>query len=293
MNHIMDLRILTYFLAVTREENITRAADVLHISQPSLSKQLMELEQELGKPLLIRGKRKTVLTEDGILLRKRAEEILSLVEKTERELSSDTSDISGKISIGGSIPQTLIKTASAVQKQYPGITFEFYSGDAIDITEKLDHGNLDFAVMLQPIDLSKYEYLPLPDTSIWGVLMKKDATFAEKETIQKSDLYEIPLILHRRMELQRMIADWMGTDIEQLHITATYNIIHGSPVPYVVNDLGCFLLTRDQLPAKMDDSVVFLPLEPQLDIHYNLIWKRKNIFSKASGMFLEALQENM
>ena len=93
--------------------------------------------------------------------------------------------------------------------------------------------------------------------------------------------------------MQRMIADWMGTDIEQLHITATYNIIPGSPVPYVVNDLGCFLLTRDQLPAKMDDSVVFLPLEPQLDIHYNLIWKRKNIFSKASGMFLEALQENV
>lgn len=154
----MDIRVLKYFLAVAREENITRAAESLHIAQPSLSKQMMELEQELGKQLLIRGKRKITLTEEGILLRKRAEDILSLVEKTERELSSDSTNISGEVAIGGTLPPTLLRSAAALQSHYPDISFQFYSGDATDVTERLDHGNLDFAILLQPIDISKYEF---------------------------------------------------------------------------------------------------------------------------------------
>lgn len=289
----MDIRILRYFLAVAREENITRAAETLHIAQPSLSKQIMELEDALGKKLLIRGKRKITLTEEGILLRKRAEDILALVEKTEQEISSDFTTISGEISIGGNVPHTLLQVASALQKENPEVTFQFYNGDAIDVTERLDHGNLDFAILLQPIDTTKYEYLPLPDSSIWGVVMKQDSPFASHTQICKEDLLQMPLILHRRIGLQQMIADWAQTDIDQLHVTATYNVAHGNPVTFVQNDLGYFLITRDLLPAELGTDICFRPLEPELSVQYNLVWKRHNILGRAAALFLDRVREHL
>lgn len=283
----MDIRILKYFLAVAREENITRAAESLHIAQPSLSKQIMALERELGKKLLIRGKKKITLTEEGVLLRKRAEDIVSLVEKTEREISSDFTGISGEIAIGGNTPKTLLQVASSMQNKYPNISFQFYSGDATDVTEHLDHGNLDFAILLQPIDISKYEYITLPDTSNWGVLMKKDSEFSNLSVIKKENLLQMPLILHRRMGLQQAIADWAQTDVDNLHITSTYNVLHGSPVSFVENNMGYFLITRDLLSPNIDNNVRFLPLSPKLEVQYNLVWKRRNIFSNTAKIFLE------
>ena len=287
----MDIRVLKYFLAVAQEENITRAAKSLHIAQPSLSKQMMELEQSLGKKLLVRGKRKITLTEEGIFLRKRAEDIVSLVEKTRQEISSDFTDITGEIVIGGNATPTLLRAVSSMQKQYPNVVFQFYSGDASDVTERLEHGNLDFASLLQPIDTVKYEYLPLPDTSIWGVLMKKDSPFSSMNAIKKEHLLQMPLILHRRIGLQQMIADWAQTDLRSLHITATYNVLHGSPVPFVENNIGYFLTTRDLLAPKLDDSVVFKPLEPALKKQSNLVWKRKNILSNPAKVFLEIVRQ--
>lgn len=287
----MDIRVLKYFLAVAQEENITRAAESLHIAQPSLSKQMMELEQSLGKKLLVRGKRKITLTEEGIFLRKRAEDIVSLVEKTRQEISSDFTDITGEIVIGGNATPTLLRAVSSMQKQYPNVVFQFYSGDASDVTERLEHGNLDFVSLLQPIDTVKYEYLPLPDTSIWGVLMKKDSPFSSMNAIKKEHLLQMPLILHRRIGLQQMIADWAQTDLRSLHITATYNVLHGSPVPFVENNIGYFLTTRDLLAPKLDDSVVFKPLEPALKKQSNLVWKRKNILSNPARVFLEIVRQ--
>lgn len=287
----MDIRVLKYFLAVAQEENITRAAESLHIAQPSLSKQMMELEQSLGKKLLVRGKRKITLTEEGIFLRKRAEDIVSLVEKTRQEIASDFTDITGEIVIGGNATPTLLQAVSSMQKQYPNVVFQFYSGDASDVTERLEHGNLDFASLLQPIDTVKYEYLPLPDTSIWGVLMKKDSPFSTMNAIKKEHLLQMPLILHRRIGLQQMIADWAQTDLRSLHITATYNVLHGSPVPFVENNIGYFLTTRDLLAPKLDDSVVFKPLEPALKVQSNLVWKRKNILSNPARVFLEIIRQ--
>lgn len=289
----MDIRVLKYFLAVAREENITRAAESLHIAQPSLSKQIMELEQELGKTLLVRGKRKVTLTEEGVLLRKRAEDIVSLVEKTEREISSDFTDISGEIVIGGNATNTVLQTASSMQKRNPNVSFQFYSGDATDIIERLDHGNLDFAILLAPIDITKYEYITLPDTSIWGVLMKKDCEFANLDVITKETLLQMPLILHRRPALQQIIADWAKTDLDKLHVTATYNVIHGTPISFVKNDMGYFLTTRDLFAPELDSSVVFKPLEPALKIQYNLVWKRKNIFSNAARVFLDDVKKKV
>lgn len=283
----MDIRVLRYFLAVAHEENITRAAASLHIAQPSLSKQLMELEKELGKTLLVRGKRKITLTEDGVLLRKRAEEITALLDKTKQELSTDTSQLSGKISLGGNPSASVLKQTARLRSQYPDISFEFYSSDAIDVLERLEHGLLDFAVFLEPIDTMKYEYISLTDASRWGLLIPADCELAQKQFVEKQDLVKYPLIFHRRQGLQRLISRWAETDISKLNIAATYNVINGSPARFVESGLGYFLTTEDLLSSSIDKDLCFRPLEPPLEIHYALIWKRYASFSKAAEKFLE------
>ena len=228
---MMELRTLQYFLAVTKEENITRAAESLHISQPYLSKQLMNLENEFGKQLLIRGKRKIKLTEDGILLRKRAEEILSLVEKTADDLSSDNPQISGEITIGGNPTMTVLNTAARLRSKYPDVHFQFYSSDAIDVLERLEHGSIDFSTFLEPIDISEYDYISLPESSRWGLLMPSDCELAKNDFIEKKDILKIPLIFHRRADLQQLISHWADTDIKNFNIAATYVV--------------CFVSTKD------------------------------------------------
>lgn len=287
----MDIRVLKYFLAVAREENITRAAESLHITQPSLSKQLMELEQETGKKLLVRGKRKITLTEDGVLLRRRADEIVKLLEKTERELSADSSQVSGEVSVGGNPTMTILKAASALREQNPEVQFRFYSSDATDVMERLEHGSLDLAVFLKPIDNVKFEYISLPDAARWGLLMTSSCELAKKERIQKSDLLSVPLIFHRRAGLQRIISQWAETDIENFSIAATYNVVSGSPERLVKSGLGCYLTVEDQLPERLGDGLCFRPLFPELDVHYALAWKRTALLSRASRAFLEMIRQ--
>ena len=289
----MEVRELRYFLAVAKEENITRAAESLHIAQPSLSKQLMELEKKLGKQLLIRGKRKISLTEEGVLLRKRAEEILELVEKTEQEISHDFEETIGNIYIGGNISESILSLAAELRNIHPGIHFHFYSGDAVDVSERLDHGNLDFAVMLEPVDNIKYNFLSLPDHSEWGILMKKNDLLASKKSLTKEDIKAIPLIMHQRIGLLNEIAHWAGIDSENLNIAATYNVVHGSPVPYVMQGLGYFLTTRDLLSPTLDPNVCFLPLDPKLPTKLALVWKKHAIFSKVSDTFINTLKSKI
>ena len=284
----MEIRELRYFLAVAREGNITRAAESLHIAQPSLSKQLMELEKKLGKQLLVRGKRKIALTEEGVLLRKRAEEIVGLVEKTEHEISYDPEETMGDIYIGGSSSESVLSAAAELRKNYPGIRFHFYSGDAMDVAERLDHGSLDFAVMLEPVDNIKYDFLSLPDRSEWGILIKKNDPLADKNCITEDDIKKMPLIMHQRIGLQNEIAHWAGTDLESLTIAATYNVVHGSPVSFVRQGLGYFLTTRDLLAPTLDPEVSFLPLEPKLPTQLALVWKKYAVFSNAAKVFYES-----
>lgn len=286
----MEIRELRYFLAVAREENITRAAESLHIAQPSLSRQLMDLEKKLGKQLLIRGKRKITLTEEGVLLRKRAEEILALVEKTEQEISYDLEEITGDIYIGGHISESILSVAAELRRNNPGIRFHFYSGDAVDVSERLNHGSLDFAVMLEPVDNTKYEFLPLPDSSEWGILMNRKDHLAGKPSVTKEDIKNIPLIMHQRPGLQNEIAHWAGTASENLDIVATYNVVHGSPIPFVRQRLGYFLTTRDLLDPILDPEVCFLPLEPRLPTHQALVWKKHAVFSKVARIFINKIK---
>lgn len=286
----MDIRVLQYFLAVAREENITRAAESLHISQPSLSKQLMDLESELGKTLLIRGKRRVTLTEDGILLRKRADEIVTLFEKTKHEMSTDNEKISGVVSVGGNPTITILNIAANIRESNPDISFNFYSSDAIDVAERLEHGILDFAIFLEPVDAVKYDYISLPDSSVWGLLLPKNSVIAKKESVQKEDLLSVPLIFHRRAGLQKLISHWAQTETENLNVAATYNVINGSPCNFVKSGLGCYVTTEDLLPKVFEESVCFRPFEPPLEIHYALVWKRYAVFSKASELFLKRIK---
>ena len=289
----MDIQILRNFLAVTREENITRAAESLHISQPSLSKQLMELEKELGKQLMIRGKRKISLTEDGVLLRKRAEEIIALVEKTEQEIRIDTGNISGDISIGGSETETLLHAAAALRRENPNIRFHFYSSDATDVSERLDHGTLDFAVLLEPIDPMKHEYISLKDAFRWGLLMPAHSPLAEKDFITGEELQTLPLIIHRRPGLQREIANRAKTEPEQLNITATYNVVNGSPLHFVQSGIGYFLTSEDHIAGGISPEVCFRPLFPPLELHHALVWKRHQEQSRAAKAYLEKVRETL
>lgn len=281
----MEIRELRYFLAVAREENITRAAESLHITQPSLSKQLMELEKKLGKQLLIRGKRKITLTEEGAFLRKRAEEIVELVEKTEQEISYGMEEMMGDIYIGGGISESVLAVAADLRKRYRGIRFHFYGGDAVDVSERLEHGSLDFAIMLEPVDNVKYDFISLPDHSEWGILMKKKDPLAQKRGITKEDMKKMPLIMHQRIGLQNEIAHWAETELESLNIVATYNIVHGSPVSYVMQELGYFLTTREALAPILDPEVRFVPLEPRLPTKSVLVWKKYAALSNAAKVF--------
>ncbi len=283
----MEIRLLRYFLAAAREENITRAAESLHISQPSLSKQLMELEQELGKQLLVRGKRKITLTEDGVLLRRRADEILTLVEKTQNELSADIAQIGGEVTIGGNPTVPVLKTAAAIREEYPEIRFRFYSSDATDVLERLEHGSLDFAILLEPVDAVNYEYHSLGDSARWGLLLPEQCSLAEKTVIGREDIREIPLIMHHRAGLQQEIAHWAQTEIERLNIAASYNVVNGDPTAFVESGLGYFLTAEDHIPKQLPSGLCFRPLYPSLEIHHALVWKRYAVFSKAAEVFLQ------
>ncbi len=287
---------MKYFLAVAREGSITGAANSLHLTQPTLTRQLQELEKELGQKLLIRGKYKISLTPEGLILRKRAEEIIEMVEKTEAEFQSISETVSGDIYIGGGESDAfkyIAKVIKELQAEYPKIKFHIYSGNAEDVTEKLDRGLLDFGVLIQPIDLSKYDYIPMPEKDIWGLLMRKDNPLAEKSEIKLEDLMGVPLLASRQMSPKYSkdsgFLDWFGDKFDQLNITATYNLIYNAAI-MVETGVGC-AVTLDKLANTSQNSkICFRPLSPRLDSGLDIVWKKNQVFSPAAKLFLERLQ---
>lgn len=289
----MEVRVLRYFLAVAREESISGAADSLHLTQPTLSRQLMDLEAELGRKLLIRGSRKVTLTEEGALLRKRAEEILDLMEKTRSELcETDEADITGDIYIGGGetdAMRLIARTAKELQAAYPRIRYHLYSGNGEDVSERLDKGLLDLGILVEPFDMKKYDSIQLPATDIWGVLMRKDSPLAEKEYIQPEDLWELPLLTSRQTMAQKELMAWLGREHEELHIVSTYNLIYNASL-MVEEGLG-YALSLDKLINTTGDSALcFRPLRPKLEVGLDIVWKKYQVFSPATAKFLEQLQ---
>lgn len=291
----MELRVLQYFLAIAREETISGAAQYLHITQPTLSRQMKELEEELGKQLFIRGNRKISLTEDGMLLRKRAEEICQLVEKTELEMMSDETSLSGDIYIGGGetdAMRLIARTVQRIQTTYPLIKVHLYSGNAQDVTEKIDHGLLDFGILIEPADVSKYDFIKLPATDQWGVLMRKDSPLALKDAITPDDLINQPLICSSQAMVHNEISGWFSKDLNQLNIIATYNLIYNASL-MVEEGMG-YALCLDKLVNTAGNSpLCFRPLTPSLEVGLDLVWKKYQVFSRPLEYFLKILREEM
>ncbi len=286
----MELRVLEYFLAVAREQSISAAADFLHLTQPTLSRQLKNMEDEFGKQLFIRGNRRVILTEDGIYFRKKAEEIVTLAHRTETEMKNTDQTIVGDIYIGAGETDAIhniAKVAYELQKQYSGIHFHIISGDTVDLTDRLDKGLFDFCLLLGEIDQSKYEYLTLPYTDTWGVLMRKDSPLAENEAIKAQDLWDKPLILSRQMLNVPQFMRWFGKSASELNVTATYNLAFNASI--MARERMGYVLTLDKLINTEGTDLCFRPLSPKQMVGMVLVWKKYQPQSKAAEKFIEKL----
>ncbi len=291
----MDIRVLQYFLAVAREASITKAAQSLNMTQPPLSRQLKELEEELGKQLFIRGNRRVTLTEEGMILRKRAEEMVELMEKTKAEVSSSGKNISGEIYIGGGETEgirLIAKAAEKIHRKHPGISYHLFSGNADDVTERLDRGLLDFGILIEPADIKKYDFIRLPTKDRWGLLMRRDHPLAEKSGIQPEDLQGLPLIASRQSLAHNELSGWLGKQYESLQIVTTYNLLYNASL-MVEENVGCALCLDHIIPEYENSPLCFRPLEPQIEVGLDIVWKKYQVFTKPATLFLNTLQEEI
>ena len=294
----MELRVLNYFLAIAREQSIVHAAEALHLSQPTLSTQIKNLEKELGKQLFIRGTRgtrKVTLTEEGMILRKRAEEILDLVKRTENEITLSNDIIVGDVYIGTGETdgvRLMAKTAKKLQEHYPGVHYHIYSGNAAHVMEQLDKGLIDFGIIFGDVDLTKYNSLDTSYSDQWGVLMRRNSELAEKDVISPKDLRDQPLILSQQEAKGGTLTQWLEQEAGELNIIATYNLIFNASI-LVDEGLG-YAIGYDKIVNTTGDSnLCFRPLSPQLESHMHIIWKKYQLFSKPAGKFLEVLKETL
>lgn len=285
----VELRVLNYFLMVAREENITKAAQLLHVTQPTLSRQLMQLEEELGVKLFHRGKHSVSLTEDGMLLRRRALEFVALSEKTKMELQHKKEMPTGEIAIGcGETKSMSILSENMVsfRQKYPLVQFSIYSAIADDIKERIEKGLLDMGLLVEPVDISKYEFIRLPLKEQWGVLVRMDSPLAEKAFVTSEDLREVPLLMVRRELVRNELANWFGDAYEQLEIAATYNLIVNAAY-MVERGLGaalCFDL------GTVFENLRFVPLAPRMETGSVLVWKKNQTLSAAQSLFIQHIR---
>lgn len=294
----MEIRVLQYFLAVAREQNIVKAAQSLNLSQPTLSTQIKNMEEELGKQLLIRGtkgSRKVTLTEEGIILRKRAEEILDLVKKTENEITLSDSVVIGDLYIGTGETdgvRLIAKAAKKLQNLYPGIHYHISSGNAKFVTEQLDKGLIDFGLIFGKPDLTKYDTLKLPARDVWGVLMLQNDPLASKEKISPEDLWDKPLLLSQQESKGGELIQWLHKKPSRLNIAATYNLLYNASL-LVEEGLGYAVCFDKIINTTGSCNLCFRPLDPSLEVEMHIIWKKYQVFSKPADKFLSFLQESL
>ena len=283
----MEFRVLQYFLAVTREGNISAAAQSLNLSQPSLSRQLKDLEEELGAKLFIRGNRRIELTEEGLILRKRAGEIMQLVELTESEISEVKNNISGTLSIGAGESLSMHRITEVfrrLKENYPDIRLNVVSGDTEDLQDRLDRGLLDFALIFTDFDRNAYHHLTLEEKEIFGVIMRRDDALAEKEYITVKDLYDKPLIVSRANGLDI----FSGSQARKLQVAATYNLLYNASL-MVEDGIGVAISFDGLVDTSGNSSLCFRPLYPEISVSPSLIWKRHQKLSIISQLFIKQL----
>ena len=290
----MEIRVLRYFLEIAREENMTRAAQRLHVSQPTLSKQMKDLEEELGKKLFRRGSTSVHLTDEGMLLRKRAEDILAMVDKTKDEFKAMDEVMGGHIYIGCAESYQIRYLAEIIRdfhKRYPLLKYHILSGDTAQVAERLDRGILDFAVIVEPPNLQKYNYMELPVADTWGVVMRRDCPLAEKQAIAADDLIGYDLMTSPQ-SLEADFPRWCGEKLDALHIVGTVNLFYNGTV--FVKAGGCLLLTFDGLAdTGRDSALCFRPLTPALESKMYIIWRRYQVFSPLAERLVEAIKQSL
>lgn len=292
----MEIRVLKYFLAVAQEESISKAAEVLNITQPTLSRQLMDLEKELKTKLLVRGKRnkKVILTDDGKVLKARAQEIVELANKTESEFLFDEKNLTGDIYIGGGETEAMRIIARTVKKLYeiyPNIKYHLYSGNGEDVREKLDKGLLDFGLFIEPIDKKEYGFIQLNEKDRWGLLMRKDSFLSGKEYIEPNDMRNIPIFTSRQYLVRNLISGWLGFDFEKLNIIGSYNLLFNASI-MVEEGLGYALCIDRLINLTGNSKLCFKPLKPSLEAGILIAWKKNQPLSKCAKIFLQKLSEN-
>ena len=285
----MDVRVLRYFLAVAEEGSISGAAEKLHMSQPNLSRQISSLERELGTTLLVRGNRKAELTESGELLKVRAEEIVSMVDGAVAELSA-SDFLAGTVRIGGGETRgmsILFDAARAFRERHPAVRFDVRSGNAEDVTGRLDRGEIDMGLLIEPVDKRRYDFIRLPARDVWGVLMRADDPLASRKSIRPSDLRGLPLIISSQGQSWNEMSGWFGTDVRGLDVVGTYNLLYNASL-MVAGGMGHALCLDGIVNAGAD--LCFRPLEPRLEVGMVIAWRKDSPMPRAPRLFLEELR---
>lgn len=291
----MEIRTLKYFLAIAEAESFSAAGqNVLFVTQPTLSRQMQELEEELGVKLFYRAGQKTLLTQEGIRFKQRAEEIMTLVKRTEQEFSSSKNEeIAGDIYIGCAETEGMrkvIRIIKNLQSQFPKIRIHLYSGNASNVSEKLDQGILDFGVLLTSANFFKYNFLNLSERDVWGLLVRKDHPLAQKESITPDDLLDVPLIVSQQSMQFKDFSGWLGRDLDSLHVVASYNLIFNAAL--MVDEALGVAITLDKLVHTSENSrLCFRPFSPKQETELQLVWKKQQAMSKVCEIFLDAFRK--
>lgn len=287
----MELRTLRYFLATAMEGNITRAADILHVTQPTLSRQLMDLEKELGTTLVIRGKKGLTLTDDGLYFRQRAEEIIELAERLERQFVEKSENISGVINIGATEAigsRILAKLIRNFSKKYPLVQFNLFNEMADTIKDRLDKGLEDIGLLLEPVDVLKYDYVRLTQKETWGILVRNDHPLAARNAVSAQEMADYPLILPSREKVRAEIINWIGKDEKDLCIPLSYTLLSNA-VLLVEEGLGCAFCLDGALALRNSPNLCFIPISPEHTTRSVLVWKKNQMFSPATSLFIQEI----
>jgi DNA-binding transcriptional LysR family regulator len=274
---------------IAKEENITRASEKLNITQPTLSRQIQDLEEEIGATLLIRGKRKVTLTDAGFLYLQRTKEILRLVDKAERDVQNESDTVAGIVTIGcveTNVAEYLMEAVALFMKKYPLVTFEFYNGFSDDIKEKLDLGTIDVGILIEPVEAAKYELYQLPIREKWGLIANADDPIAKKSNISIEDILDLPLIVTNRDIVKKELESWLGHELEELNIVATQNLLTNTALllqklrAYIVVVEGAFTI-------RPSENLTFIPFSPTRETGHVLAWKKNKVFHTAVSKFIE------
>ena len=289
----MELRTMRYFLAVAREENMTRAAELLHVTQPTLSKQLKALEDELGKKLFLRHSFSIQLTEEGILLRKRAEDLIKMADKITAEFLMLDDVLGGDVYFGLAESyqvRYLAATIKAFKDTYPDLHYHITSGDTEQVTEKLDKGIIDFAVLAQEPNTAKYHYLAFPEADVWGVVMPRDCPLAKKQAVRADDLIGLPLFCSEQ-GWNYDISKWCGSKMDELHLEGSFRLSYNGSI-FVKERLGYLLTFEHLIDTSEGSGLTFRPLTPRLETNIYLIWKKYQVFTPIAERLLEHLKNS-